>query len=113
MPSKPKAIPVPHVRISSMETLKRIVHKDKPAPRQAKRKVVQLKRCYRLYKERHKLLVVKLRYGSLTDFSDVKHKWVQIEKLTGIAADTARIIVYRFHANNNSAQAKKRLGRPP
>ena len=84
MPKTIIPIPTPKIRLSSIEDMRRAVQKKLPAPRKAKEKSIQIKRCYRLYKEHHRLLVVKLRYGSLTNFSEIKHSWVHIQRLTGI-----------------------------
>lgn len=107
-----KPIPVPRVRLRPLDELQQFVHKDR-VPKLKQEKPIKLTRVYRLYKEKHRLLVVKLRYGSTSDYAQLRHGWAEIERITGIKADTARIIVAWYHANGNSAKPRPRRGRLP
>ena len=111
MPSIP--IPTSKVRHSlSLAQMRQFLHKAKPQ-RAVKDKPIRLKRTYRLYKEKHRKLVVRLRYGSLTNYSQIINSWADIEDMTGIRQSTAREMIVRFHANNNSTKMGIRKGRPP
>jgi hypothetical protein len=54
------------------------------------------KRSYRKLTEHEKMLMVALRFGSLTDFSKKLNSWAQIGKTVGVTGVTATRIVTQF-----------------
>ena len=83
-----RQIPTPRVRLRAMDEVRAYIRKDKPPEQPRRLKLEKPKRVYRTFKARHRLLVVQLRYGSITDYSRVKHRWFEIVKLTGIGSTT-------------------------
>ena len=49
-------------------------------------------------------MVVLLRYGSLTDFSNIRLGWTDITKRTGIHPQTCHHMIYAFHKRGNSVK---------
>ena len=72
-----KRIPIPraYVRESDPEVLKQFLKKVPKEKRVRVKKPYVPKRVYRRYSDTQRLLVVGLRYGSLTDFSKIRLSW--------------------------------------
>ena len=74
---KSLTIPIPHIRKLPLEEMRQYVRKC--TVQKAKRqKKLRLKRVCKRYSETNRLLVVLLRYGSLTDFSRLRNGWADI-----------------------------------
>ena len=72
-------IPKPRIRLSKIEEMQSYLRKEKPLVRTII-KPAKPCRVYRRYADKHRLLVILLRYGSLTEFSRPNHTFRQIEE---------------------------------
>ena len=108
-----KKIPEPRVRSRPVNELLTFLSKDRVQKQPPKLKIYRIKRVQRKYSDKYRQLVVFLRYGSLTDFSTLRLRWVDIARRTGIFADTCKEMVYGFHRRGNSAKRTYSTGRKP
>ena len=105
----PKHLPRANPRLSDINELRQFLHKQK------KEKVLKARQCNiqrvkRSFLDRHRLLVVKLRYGP--DFKIIR-TWKEITELTGIASTTLIEMIRQYHENGNSEKRRYSPGRPP
>ena len=71
MPKQRRNIPRPVVRISPPHELERFLRKMPIQKKLRLKRALSPKRVYRSYSDAHRLLVVGLRYGSDTDFTNI------------------------------------------
>ena len=90
-----KGLPIPmtRVRLSTRIALQDFLRKEKVERKRIKKQRISPRRVYRSYSEKQRLLVVGLRYGSGTDFTQIQRSWVEIERLTKIPVTSAIQIV--------------------
>ena len=93
-----KGLPIPmtRVRLSTRIALQDFLRKEKVEKKRKKKQRLSPKRVYTSYSEKQRLLVVGLRYGSGTDFTQIQRSWVEIEKLTRIPQSSAIEIVKTY-----------------
>ena len=99
-----KDIPVPRVRLNPLHELARFLQKDKFKKKAQPKRIGCVRRIKLSYSDKHRQLVVFLRYGSLTDFSELKLRWCDISRRTGLGASTCRQMVYQFHKRGNTVK---------
>ena len=91
-----RPIPIVRVRLSDQELLRRFCVKPKKQIFKKRKKYRPLKRIKRCYTLHHHAIIVYLRHRSLTDFSQVWHRWCEISQRTGVLYTTCREIVERW-----------------
>ena len=102
-------IPTPHVRLSDLNELKQFLTKQKKI-KVRKSKLQSIIRVKRSFLDRHRSLVVRLRYDA--DFIKIR-TWKEISELTGIGPSTLIEMIKNFHTNGNSVKRRFSPGRPP
>lgn len=78
------SIPVPHVRINPVEEMQSFLTKKKIVKPKKTTPIRYVTRIYRKFSDKHRRMVILLRYGSLTNFSKIRMGWTDIAKLTNI-----------------------------
>ena len=98
------------VRLSDIEELKEFLHKQKKvkAVKQIQKDVRRVKRSFL---DKHRLLIVKLRYAP--DQTTKIRTWTEISNLTGIGYTTLIEMIRSFHVNGNCEKRRYSTGRPP
>ena len=77
------AIPEPRIRLSDLKDIKALLKKTRPEILRPVKKI-RLRRFRHVYSDKQRLLVVLLRYNSLTDFSQPRYTFPVISEYTGI-----------------------------
>ena len=99
-------IPKPRIRLSEIEELQSYLHKEKPVTARIV-KVDKPCKVYRRYADKHRLLVVLLRYGSVIDFTQPRRTYRMIEEWTGIRKRACQTIVQQFHRRGNDWRRRR------
>ena len=68
------------------------------------------KRIKRSYSVNQRMTVVYLRYGSISNFTNIVRRWNEISRMTSISQDTSMKIVRAFHEKGNQMESKTRRG---
>ena len=84
MVNKPRAIQnPPRLRYCSEAEIEKFLKREK-LQRVKKVKKFKLKRIKRTYSVNQRMTVVYLRYGSVSNFSNIERRWNEISRVTGI-----------------------------
>ena len=110
MANKPRAIQnAPRLRYCSEAEIEKFLKREK-LQRVKKVKKFKLKRIKRTYSVNQRMTVVYLRYGSVSNFTNIERRWNEISRVTGINQDTCMKIVQAFHEKDNQMESKTRRG---